>query len=126
MGEEAFLAMILIPFGVLIMVPGLLVYNGRFRHYRKGLNTMWTGEPALASTYLGAALIGIPVMGMVIRSDNLQIFGLLLVPAVFLSLAIGILGNFWMPRFMKPRWIKDADDEAKRQRRAAKALHNAR
>ncbi|UWX97164.1 hypothetical protein N2K95_00145 [Arthrobacter zhaoxinii] len=126
MSEDTFLALILIPFGVLVMVPGLLVYNGRFRHYRKGLNTMWTGEPALASAYLGAALAGIPVMGMVIRSDNLQMFGLLLVPAVFLSLAIGILGNLWMPRFMKPRWIKEADDAAKRQRRVAKALASTR
>ena len=121
MDEDTIGALIIVPFGVLIMVPGLLVYNGRFRHYRTGLNTMWTGEPALASAYLGAAFAGLPIMNTLIKSDVSPLFILLVGPCVLLSGIIGLLGNVWMPRFMKPRWIKEENDEAKRRRRAEKA-----
>lgn len=121
MDADAIAALIIIPFGVLIMIPGLLVYNGKFRHYRTGLNTMWTGEPALASVYLGAAFAGIPLIGVLIKSDVSPLFGLLFIPCVLLSGIIGLLGNLWMPRFMKPRWIKEENDEARRRRRAEKA-----
>ncbi|MDK1326204.1 hypothetical protein [Arthrobacter sp. zg-Y1143] len=115
MDPEAAVTLGVAAFGLLVMVPGLLVYSGRFRHYRAGLNILWTGEPALASTYIGAAFALFPVTQFVIQPNVYPLIGLVFLPLYFLIAVIGILGNFWMPRPLQPKWIKEEKPREKQE-----------
>lgn len=108
-------------FGLLVMIPGLLVYTGRFRHYRTGLNILWTGEPALASAYIGAAFALFPVTQLVIQPGVYPLIGLVFLPLYFLMAIIGILGHFWMPRTFQPKWIREERAREKQEQRIRKA-----
>lgn len=112
------MAMFSLPFGGFLMVVGLLVYNGRFLAFRAGLNSFSSGEPALASTYIGLFFILIPFWDMV-DTANLNEFVELVIAFVILgSGLVGVIGGFWMPNFLKPRFIREENAERKRARQA--------
>lgn len=116
--QALFASIFLLPFGTFLMVIGLLVYNGRFLAFRAGLNSFWSGEPALASTYIGLFLILIPLWDMA-NTANVNEFLELVVACVILGSGfVGLIGGFWMPNFLKPRFIRKENAERKQARQA--------
>ncbi|MCQ1945550.1 MULTISPECIES: hypothetical protein [unclassified Arthrobacter] len=109
-------ALILIPLGTILMLCGLLVYNGRFRHYRTGLNIVLSGEPALATTYLGAAFILMPLTQFAMDGGINALVTMFLILLMFIAGILGVLGSFWMPPFLQPQWIRDEKKAARRRR----------
>ncbi|MDK1327023.1 hypothetical protein [Arthrobacter sp. zg-Y1143] len=118
MKEDLFLAIFSLPFGGFLMVVGLLVYNGRFLAFRAVLNSFRSGEPALASTYIGLFFILIPLSQMALAADINEFAIMVIACVTLLSGFIGVIGGFWMPNFLKPRFIREENAERKRARQA--------
>ncbi|MCQ1994789.1 hypothetical protein [Arthrobacter sp. zg-Y1171] len=125
MSANTLVALILIPMGIILMVCGLLVYNGRFRHYRTGLNIVMSGEPALATTYLGAAFILMPLTQFAMDGGLNALVTMFLILLMFIAGFLGLLGSFWMPPFLQPQWIREEKRAARRRRREEAALRGS-
>ena len=98
---------VMFPFGLLLLVGGLLVYRKKFV-YLVVLDERFPGKPSLACTFLGMWLMLLPASGFREITAHEAIF----VPYALLTFVcqgIGILGWLWMPKFMQPRWMKEFD-----------------
>lgn len=97
---------VMFPFGLLLFVGGLLVYKQKM--VPPALDDRFPGKPSLACTFLGMWLMLLPASNFreITSSD------IIFVPYALLTFAcqgIGILGWLWMPKFMQPAWLKEAD-----------------
>ncbi len=109
---------ILLILGVTCLVSGIMAYRGRYVSWL-ALKSILPGWAGLASLYLGAAFLALPAATFVLRAmpegDVVRaLLGLLLIGIMIAGAIIGIIGMFWLPRFMLPRWIKDTIDEIER------------
>ena len=97
----------MLPFGLILFTGGLLLYAKKFVGLLV-LDHFMPGKPSLAQTFIGAWLILMAPSEFVLQSD----IDALIVPygiLLFSCLAIGLLGCYWMPKFLQPRWMKEGD-----------------
>lgn len=98
---------VMFPLGLLAFIGGLLVYLKKYVHLVV-LDDFSTGKPSLACTFLGMWVMLLPAANFREITANEVIF----IPYALLTFAcqgIGILGWFWMPKFMQPAWMKEGD-----------------
>ncbi|MEB7503569.1 hypothetical protein [Arthrobacter koreensis] len=97
----------MLPFGLIVFTGGLLLYTKKFVGLLV-LDSFMPGKPSLAQTYIGAWLLLMAPSEFVLQSD----IDALIVPYSFVllgCLALGLLGCFWMPKFLQPKWMKEGD-----------------
>lgn len=102
----AFFAFML-PFGLVVFTGGVLVYTRKFVGLLI-LDRFMPGKPSLATTFLGAWLLLMAPQHFVNESG----IDALIMPysALLLAcLAIGLMGWYWMPKFLQPKWMKEGD-----------------
>ncbi|MCC9192694.1 hypothetical protein LOC59_03365 [Arthrobacter sp. zg-Y916] len=105
--NEWALSAILFLLGIVPFVGGVLLYTNKFVGLLV-LDNFMPGKPSLATTFLGAWLLLMAPSEFVLQTgiDALIVpYGIVLLGC----LAIGLMGWFWMPRFMQPRWMKEGD-----------------
>lgn len=98
--------------GAILVVSGYFAYRGKYVAWML-MKSFLPGWPGLAGLFLGIWMILFPVVGWLI--DVAKPLGALVVVFVwFPSLLLGIIGMFWLPRFLLPQWIKDDIEEIRR------------
>ncbi|MFZ3452570.1 hypothetical protein [Arthrobacter sp. 7Tela_A1] len=114
----------MLPFGLILFTGGLLLYTKKFVGLLI-LDRFMPGKPSVACTYLGAWLLFMAPQHFVNQTG----IDALIMPysALLLGcLAIGLLGCFWMPKFLQPRWMKEGDKlEARGEDRFVKDFYNS-
>ena len=95
------------PFGLFLFIAGLLVYRKKFPGYL-AMDRILPGKPSLATTYLGAWIMLLPMSHIITEAGN-EVLLFLYAAAAFACFAIGIGGAFWMPRILQPKWMKESD-----------------
>ena len=91
--------------GLVPFVGGVLLYTKKFVGLLV-LDSFMPGKPSLATTFLGAWLLLMAPAHFVRETD----IDALIMPYSILTLgclAIGLMGWFWMPKFLQPRWMKE-------------------
>ncbi|RZU60869.1 hypothetical protein EV380_0420 [Zhihengliuella halotolerans] len=83
------------------------------------LKSFFPGWAGLAGLYLGLAFLGLSIFMVLHGLDLLHgpimtLVGLVCVVAAFAGLPIGIIGFFWLPRFMLPKWVKEDEEKMAR------------
>ncbi|MBT1003528.1 hypothetical protein KIH31_13030 [Paenarthrobacter sp. DKR-5] len=107
-----YFALFVVPWGLFLFVCGILLYRKIWLGLL-ALNSVAPGQPGLAATYIGAWLATLP-FGNWWLSWHIPVLPALLSFANLACLVIGIVGCFWMPRFMQPRWLRETNDAIKR------------
>ena len=119
----AFVAFML-PFGLVVFTGGVLVYTRKFVGLLI-LDRFMPGKPSLATTFLGAWLLLMAPQHFVNESG----IDALIMPysALLLAcLAIGLMGWYWMPKFLQPKWMKEGDKlEARGEDRFVKDFYDS-
>ncbi|MDK1359697.1 hypothetical protein QNO00_05375 [Arthrobacter sp. zg-Y1219] len=98
---------ILFPWGLFLCLVGILTYRKKFLRFL-AVDDFFPGKPSLATTYLGTFIMLIASAHFVSVADLEALtvpFGL----ALFTSWLLGVGGIFWMPKFLQPAWMKEAD-----------------
>lgn len=118
------LSAILFFLGIVPFVGGVLLYTKKFVGLLV-LDRFMPGKPSLAQTFIGAWLLLMAPSEFVLQSD----IDALIVPygiLLFSCLAIGLLGCYWMPKFLQPRWMKEGDKlEARGEDRFVRDFYNS-
>lgn len=101
-----------------LIVSGVLAYRHKYVAWL-ALKSFFPGWPGLAGLYLGIAFAAMLVLSTMLdaATGGNALIGLavLVLFAVFvLSLITGIVGMFWLPRFLLPAWVKETIDEIRR------------
>ncbi|WP_349828625.1 hypothetical protein [Brevibacterium litoralis] len=113
----------LVPTAVLSVMSLVLVVSGVMAYREKYvswliLKSFFPGWPGLAGLYLGIAFGSLLVLNTLMDSEvargNIPLSLLVLFGVMVLGLVIGIVGMFWLPRFLLPRWVKETSDEIRR------------
>lgn len=107
-----YFALFLVPWGLFLLVCGILLYR-KIWLGMLALNSIAPGQPGLAATYIGAWLATLPFGQWWLSLPIPALPGLLSI-ANLACLVIGIVGCFWMPRVLQPRWLKKTNDEIER------------
>ncbi|MFC7400858.1 hypothetical protein [Citricoccus sp. GCM10030269] len=98
--------------GVLLVASGVLAYTGHYKGWLM-LKSFLPGWPGLAGGYIGVMIllaVFLPLVGDAMPPLLFLVFAAVL----FVSMLIGIIGMFWMPRFLLPQWVKETQDEMRR------------
>lgn len=103
---------------VVLIVSGILAYRDKYVAWL-ALKSFFPGWPGLAGLYLGIAFASLLVLSVLmdVASRENPLLGLLVLVlfAVFVvSLLTGIIGMFWLPKFLLPAWIQETVDEIRR------------
>lgn len=101
-----------------LIVTGVMAYRQKYVAWL-ALKSFFPGWPGLAGLYLGIAFATILVLNSMLDAatgGNLLLgLAVLALFAVFvLCLVTGIVGMFWLPRFLLPRWVRDMVEEIRR------------
>lgn len=102
-------------FGAIFLALGIAAYSGRDRSWLI-TKTVLPGQSGPALLYFGIFLFLLP-MAVPLMEVLPPIFAALLGLVVLGCMFIAVLGFFWLPRFMHPRWMRDdyrLDKERKR------------
>ncbi|WP_404320521.1 hypothetical protein [Arthrobacter luteolus] len=101
------LSAILFLLGIVPFVGGVLLYTKKFIALLI-LDSFMPGKPSLATTFLGAWLLLMAPQHFV---NETGIDALIMPYSALLlgCLAIGLMGWFWMPKFLQPKWMKEGD-----------------
>ncbi|WP_102160559.1 hypothetical protein [Zhihengliuella halotolerans] len=102
----------------ILVVSGVMAYRGKYVMWL-ALKSFFPGWVGLASLYLGIAFMGLSIFMVLEELDILHgpimtLIGLAMAGATFVCLPIGIIGFFWLPRFMLPKWIKETEERIAR------------
>ena len=109
------IAMVLV--GLCAMVPGVFAYRGSWRNW--AIRSGFTHNLGFSLVYIGA---GFATIGGLLAFP-LNTFPTNLIIAIWVLLCgIGIIGFFWLPSFMLPRWFIAGRDERRDIERAAADL----
>jgi hypothetical protein len=95
--------------GVVFVVLGVVAYSGRWKGWmrvRRGFGS----TIGFAWLWLGAAFLAAAI-GLLVNPYSPAAFAGLIVLAAILLL-VAIVGAFWLPRFLLPRWYLDARGDA--------------
>lgn len=107
---------ILVVLGALLVYLGVRAYRGTFRRWRG--RTAYAGYLGPGLLYLGAALalLGLVLFipgGDEVRNGPLGVIAAVLFGAAFIGgLAGGTFAFVWMPRFLRPRWVRQVEGDA--------------
>lgn len=112
MDKETLGPLLAVLFGLVLLISGILAYTGRYRSWLV-LKSFLPGWPGLAGGYIGAmvllAMFAVPVLDVLPAP-----LSFLLAVLLFACLLIGIIGMFWLPRFLLPPWIREQQDQMRR------------
>lgn len=98
--------------GVLLVVSGILAYTGKYKGWLM-LKSFLPGWPGLAGGFIGVMIL--LAVFMPLAGDALPpVLFLLLAAVLFCSMLLGIVGMFWLPRFLLPGWIREQQEEMRR------------
>ena len=95
--------------GVVFLVLGVVAYSGRWKGWmrvRRGFGS----TIGFAWLWLGAAFLAATI-GLLANPYSPAAFAALIGLAAILLL-VAIVGAFWLPRFLLPRWYLDARGDA--------------
>ncbi len=95
--------------GVAFLVLGVVAYSGRWKGWmrvRRGFGS----TIGFAWLWLGAAFLAAAI-GLLANPYSPAAFAVLIGLAAILLL-VAIVGAFWLPRFLLPRWYLDARGDA--------------
>lgn len=106
------LLLFLLPLGIFLLICGLGMYTNRWP-VLLAVDGFFPGQAGLAATYIGIWMIMTTFSPLWLSSDAPIVAGLLSLVSLA-SLVVGIVGCFWMPRFMQPAWIEELDDRIAR------------
>ncbi|MBG6085462.1 hypothetical protein [Zhihengliuella flava] len=103
---------------VVLIASGILAYRNKYVAWL-ALKSFFPGWPGLAGLYLGIAFASLLVLSVLMdvatRGNPLLGLVVLVLFAVFVtSLLTGIVGMFWLPKFLLPKWIEEMADEIRR------------
>lgn len=98
--------------GALLIVSGYFAYRGKYVAWLQ-LKSILPGWPGLAGLYLGIWMVLFPVVGWLLEVAK-PLGAVVAVFAWLPSLLLGLIGLFWLPRFLLPQWIKDDIEEIRR------------
>lgn len=98
--------------GVLLVVSGVLAYTGHYKGWLM-LKSFLPGWPGLAGGFIGVMILLAVFLPMVGDALPPALY-LLLAAVLFGSMIIGIIGMFWLPRFLLPGWIREQQEEMRR------------
>lgn len=122
--NELILSAIFFFLGIAPFIGGVLVYTRKFVGLLI-LDRFMPGKPSLATTFLGAWLLLMAPQHFVNESG----IDALIMPysALLLAcLAIGLMGWYWMPKFLQPKWMKEGDKlEARGEDRFVKDFYDS-
>lgn len=93
--------------GGVCLLLGILAYTG-INRTGQFMSRITTGVPDVALLYLGIFFFFLP-LALLVMDVLPPILAVLVGCGVLGSLFVGVLGFLWMPRFMRPRWVKDRD-----------------
>jgi hypothetical protein len=99
--------------GVVCFYGGILAYQGRYKSWLV-LKSVFPGWIGLASLYLGVAMVMLALAPFLKAIDAPGIVAVLWLLVTAPSMIIGIIGCFWLPRFMWPQWMKETQREIDR------------
>lgn len=91
-------------FGVICLVLGVAAYTGRDKAWMITRSVL-PGQSGPALLYLGIFFFFLPI-ALAVMDILPPILSLLFSTSVLACLFIGVLGFFWLPRFMHPRWMR--------------------
>ncbi|NUL46924.1 hypothetical protein F7P69_17215 [Cellulosimicrobium funkei] len=100
--------------GGVTFISGILAYQGRYKSWLVLKSFLAPGWAGLASLYLGMGLLLIGAGGFAASTDLPDVIVVVCGALGFPSLVLGIIGFFWLPRFLWPRWLKDTQQEMDR------------
>ncbi|SDQ96683.1 hypothetical protein SAMN04489742_3288 [Arthrobacter crystallopoietes] len=106
------LLLFVLPLGLFLLVCGLGMYTKKWPILIFA-DAFLPGHPGLAATYIGAWMATLP-FGSWWLSWNVPVLPGVLSLLSTVCMVIGLVGCFWMPRFMQPAWLKETEDEIKR------------
>ncbi len=110
----------LIIFGLCAAVAGLSAYTGRWRGWAQ--RSGYSNNLGFSLAYIG---IGFALMGIFIAFPQGTVPINLLI-AVWMTLnGCGVIGYFWLPAFMLPKWFLESRDVFREAERAAKDLRKS-
>lgn len=95
--------------GVAFLILGVVAYSGRWKGWmrvRRGFGS----TIGFAWLWLGAAFLAAAI-GLLANPYSPAAFAVLIGLAAILLL-VAIVGAFWLPRFLLPRWYLDARGDA--------------
>lgn len=98
--------------GVLLVVSGILAYTGKYRAWLM-LKSFFPGWPGLAGGYIGVMILVALYLAPLLETMP-PLLSLLVAAVLFLSLALGIIGMFWLPGFLLPAWVKETRNRMRR------------
>ncbi|WP_157975655.1 hypothetical protein [Brachybacterium sp. YJGR34] len=101
-----------------LLVSGIMAYRGTYVSWL-ALKSFFPGWPGLAGLYLGIAFADVLLMRALLDAalDGPLLLGivyLLLFGILVASAMIGLIGMFWLPRFLLPLWVRETIDEIRR------------
>lgn len=95
--------------GLFLFICGLMVHLKRWLRLL-ALNDLFPGQLALAMTWLGAWMMTVPLAEFIPEGTAKGLLGIF----SFALLAAGLVGTFWYPMFLRPRWMRrDAELQAR-------------
>lgn len=106
---------VLVIVGALLTYLGVRAYRGTFRRWRG--RTLYAGYLGPGLVYLGGALalIGLVLFlpgGEAARNGPIGVLATFMFGAAFLlGVAGGIFAFVWMPRFLRPRWVRQVEGD---------------
>lgn len=110
-----------IVFGLGLSVGGVFAYLGRWRGWAERSAYGYCG--GFATLFIGLAML-IPLMYRVFPSGS---FGHGVLIYLWLPpLVVGVIGYWWMPKFLLPRWFVTEREEQRRLERSRRAARRAR
>jgi hypothetical protein len=100
--------------GAISFVSGILAYQGKYKSWLVLKSFLFPGWPGLAGLYVGLGIMMASLSGLVVDAGTPGFLIFLWVVVMFASMVTGIIGMFWLPRFMWPSWIKETADKMRR------------
>lgn len=107
------LLLFLLPLGLFLVVCGLGMYTGKWP-VLLAVDGFFPGQAGLAATYIGACMVLATFSPLWLDRDDIPVLQAILSLVSLLCMIIGLVGCFWMPRFMQPGWMKEMDEQMAR------------
>ncbi|MGP5219325.1 hypothetical protein [Arthrobacter rhombi] len=106
----------LLALGVILVALGIQAYRGAFRRWRG--RTLYAGYLGPGLLYLGAALVVLGAFLLVPGGETVRngpvgwVMAAVLTLVLVLGMAEGLFAFIWMPRALRPAWVRDVEGNA--------------
>lgn len=104
------LALTTLPLGLFLVWASISMIRQKWM-YLLVADSFLPGKPSLAALPLGILMVCVPFNGLIsgLPQPLSGLIGLLLMAC----LVLGLLGCFYVPRFLRPRWMQESDERVK-------------